>query len=52
MTDLDLFLLDQKNEKQPDEDPDVMTVDDILKGGNASYKSLFIRKVIPYSGGH
>lgn len=54
MTDLDAILLD--NNQPPnhhEEDPDIMTMDDIFKNNyNASYKSLFMRRVIPYSGGH
>ena len=54
MTDLDVILLDN-NQSKPnhEEDPDIMTMDDLFKNNyNASYKSLFTRRVIPYSGGH
>jgi hypothetical protein len=52
VTDLDNILLDNNCNKH-EEDPDIMTMDDILKNNfNASYKSLFARRIIPYSGGH
>jgi hypothetical protein len=45
-------LLDKNCIKQ-DEDPDIMTMDDLLKNNfNASYKSLFAKRIIPFSGGH
>lgn len=57
VTDLDAVLLDKTLPQQPqpphEEDPDIMTMEDIFKSNNnASYKSLFMRRVIPYSGGH
>jgi hypothetical protein len=51
--DLDKLLLDERADiVKHDEDPDLMNMEDLLKNNlSASYKSLFIQRVLPNRGG-